>query len=145
MKGQIQATLTHEVKGNAIEAIDTLKDSLPFLLNLSTAQRVSLPKMDDGRRPFVEKALGYGEKESAVVPPYIDLAELRSDLELYSSLAEIYKPLKQLEQLLSDTLIAAGSDSYTAALSIYNSAKRAAKDGVPGAQSIVDDLKKLFE
>lgn len=145
MKGNIQAQLSAEAKASAIEVVNNLKELLPFLLSLSSKQRQALPKMDDGRRPFVEKALNYGTVEAGIVPPYIDLEELKLDLELYNALNEIYQPLKQLEEGLSDTLIAAGSDSYTAALSIYNSAKRAAKDGVPGTKAIVDDLKKMFE
>lgn len=145
MKGNIQAQMNEEALSTASEAVKALKSALPFLISLSGNERQSLPKMDDARRPFVEKALAYGTQEPGIVPPYIDMEELQADLELYKTLNEIYQPLKQLEESLSDTLMAAGSDSYTAALSIYNSTKRAAKDGVPGAGAIVDDLKKLFE
>jgi hypothetical protein len=53
--------------------------------------------------------------------------------------------IASLAEMVADSRTAAGSDAYTAALAIYNSAKTAAKQGVPGTQTIVDELGKLFE
>jgi len=53
--------------------------------------------------------------------------------------------LQSLAEMLNDARTAAGSDAYQAALSVYNSAKGAAKQGVPGTQTIVDEMGKLFE
>jgi len=50
-----------------------------------------------------------------------------------------------LAEMMNDTRTAAGSDAYQASLSIYSSAKAAAKQGVPGTQTIVDEMGKLFE
>ena len=52
---------------------------------------------------------------------------------------------KDIAEMVSDTRMAAGSDAYQAALSIYGSAKSAAKQGVPGTQTIVDEMGKLFD
>jgi hypothetical protein len=45
---------------------------------------------------------------------------------------------------MEDTLMLAGSDCYVASLSIYSSAKLAAKNNVPGATAIVQDLVQRF-
>lgn len=50
-----------------------------------------------------------------------------------------------LSELISNMRMAAGSDAYVASLSIYNSAKGAAKLGLPGTKAIVDELSKLFD
>lgn len=42
------------------------------------------------------------------------------------------------------SVMAAGSEAYVAALSIYNLVKDAARKNVPGAQTIYDDLKQRF-
>jgi hypothetical protein len=41
--------------------------------------------------------------------------------------------------------LAVGSEAYTAALAFFNSAKRAAKDGTPGAQAVADSLSVRFQ
>ncbi len=46
-----------------------------------------------------------------------------------------------LFDMVEDSSIAAGSDAFSAALSIYNSAK----SGVSGTDAIVNDLKQQFE
>jgi len=53
--------------------------------------------------------------------------------------------IASIAEMVSDTRIAASSDAYQAGLSIYGSAKGAAKQGVPGTQSIVDEMGKLFD
>ncbi|NJM16545.1 MAG: hypothetical protein HC896_15270 [Bacteroidales bacterium] len=57
----------------------------------------------------------------------------------------IHRESNRLSEMISDTLLAAGTDAYTAALSIYSSAKMAAKENIPGIDTIVDDLKRQFE
>jgi len=41
--------------------------------------------------------------------------------------------------------MAVGSEAFTAALAFYNTSKRAAKDGVPGAEEVASALKVRFE
>ena len=102
MDGNIKATISPEAKENVEQALAAIKVLLPFLISLSASKRMALPKMDDGRRPFVEKALSHGTKEKGIVPPYVDLEELQADLELYKDLNDIYQPIKQLEKSVED-------------------------------------------
>ena len=101
--------------------------------------------MDDSRSPFVGKCLQYALAEPNIVPPYVNLDELRSDLELFNNLQNIACEINRIADMISDTRIAAGTDAYVAALSVYNSVKQASKMNVPGTKPIFDDLKKLFE
>lgn len=52
--------------------------------------------------------------------------------------------MQQLVLNLDDTTTQAGSESYTAALTYYNSVKQAAKLSVPGSKAIYEDLRKRF-
>ena len=101
--------------------------------------------LDDSRTPFVAKCLQYAQKEAKIVPPFVDIVELNKDLTLFINLQNLSREINRIADMLNDTRIAAGTDAYVAALSIYNSAKQAAKMNVPGTQAIVDDLKKTFE
>jgi hypothetical protein len=69
---------------------------------------------------------------------------LKVDVEATSALLQIERPLEQLAQNLSDTVMLCGSEAYVAALAIYNSVKQAAKMKVPGAEPIAIDLGERF-
>ncbi len=101
--------------------------------------------IDDGRIPFVEKVIEYGKQEAKIVPPFIDLGEYAMDLALFKSLSGIAREVASLNEIIIDTRMVAGSDAFLSARQIYNAAKGAAKAGVPGTQSMVDELGKLFE
>ena len=145
MSGYITATFPQEKEQRALELIAELKEILPFVIKLSPSDRKTMPKIDDGRIPFVEKSLLFGKQQPMIVPPFAPLDELTNDLSLFSSLRRVALDLASLSEMVSDTRLAAGSDAYQAALSIYKSAKGASKMGVPGTQSIVDELSKLFD
>jgi hypothetical protein len=118
---------------------------MPFLLKLDPSVKKTMPALDDSHAPFVAKCLQYAQKDAKIVPPYVDLAELNKDFTLFTNLQNIAREINRLADMVNDTRIAAGSDAYVAALSIYNSVKQAAKMNVPGTKAIVDDLKKAFE
>ena len=145
MANLISATFTEENERQAMELLAQLKALFPFGIKLSADQKKRIPKLDDARIPFVEKGLFYGEQQPLVVPPYTNLGECKLDLEFFKATRRVGAELASIAEMVSDTRMAAGSDAYQAALSIYSSAKNAAKQGVPGTQSIVDDMGKLFE
>ena len=116
-----------------------------FCIKLTPDQRKRLPKLDDGRIPFVDKGLDFGLQQPKVLPPFIDLTEMKKDIDFVKATRRVGAALMSLAEMLDDTRMAAGSDAYQAALSIYASAKSAAKQEVPGTQTIVDEMGKLFE
>lgn len=144
MSDYISASFSSEDEQKALALIAELKALLPFGIKLSAEERMSMPKLDDGRLPFVEKGLNFGQQQPMIVPPFTPLEELSKDLKLFSSLRRVALELNSLSEMVNDTRTAAGSDAYQAALTIYNSAKGAAKMGVPGTQTFVDELGKLF-
>ena len=53
----ISATLTQADREAVMAAIATIKEKLPFLIDLTADDRKALPKMGDKSRAFVSKAL----------------------------------------------------------------------------------------
>jgi hypothetical protein len=86
MTKRVSAEMTQQQVDAALGAIDTIKENLPFLINLTTQERSDLPK-NDSRRPFVEKTLEYARDDQDMLPRYIDLDELGRDLSLFKNLA----------------------------------------------------------
>ncbi len=67
---------------------------------------------------------------------------MRRDLALYEALYPVLLSLTQLQELVDDTCIAAGSEAYTAALAIYNYAK--ASGDVAGLDAVIDEMGRRF-
>lgn len=144
MANLISATFTEEDEKKAMELLAQLKALFPFGIKLSDDQKKHLTRLDDGRIPFADKGLFYGGQQPMVVPPFTDLAEYKKDLDFVKATSRVGAELMSFAEMVNDTRIAAGSDAYQAALSIYSSSKAAAKQGVPGTQTIVDEMGKLF-
>lgn len=141
----ISASLDAATLASIQTKIAEIRALLPFLVSLTNAERVRLPKMADGTTPFVSKALSYAESTPSLVPPYLDVPELKQDFALAQTLGDLLRTLGQLTQSVQDTQMAVGSEAYAAALTFYQTTKQAAKVGVPGADAIYQDLKARFE
>ena len=127
------------------DAIQILNEKLlPHLKNLSAEDRREIPKMGDKTFVFVSKAHAHMISNPNLVPPYVEVEELKEDLEAVQTLKQVYGPLRQLADLLDDTMLLSGSEAYIGALAFYNYVKGAGKAGVPGTDMIYGDLQKRF-
>jgi hypothetical protein len=125
-------------------ALATAKTNLSFLISLTPNDRLSIPKMGDGTLAFVKKAYEYAKLNPTLVPSYINVEELRKDIETVEKLHSIYALVNELHSRLDDTMMLAGSEAYVASLSFYNAAKAAAKTNIPAAKPVADDLSARF-
>ena len=141
----ISLNIPEEDKTAISGAIQVLKDKLfPHLVSLTPDERMELPKMGDKTVSFVTKNFEYSGENPEMVPVYVDKAKLGTDVNGVIELRGYYLPLQQICDALSDSIMLAGSEAYVSALSIYNVVKDAAKRGVPGAQTIYEDLRSRF-
>ena len=127
------------------KAIATLKTKLiPALKSMNYEDKNELPKMGDKTIAFVTKAMEHCESNPDLVPPFLDTEEFKKDMKAIETLRSFYSPLEQVTGMLSDSMILAGSDAYSAALMFYGSVKSAKKSNVAKAGSIYDDLSSRF-
>ena len=117
----------------------------PYLIALKPDERAKLPKMGDKTMPFVEKVTEYCVANPEFVPIYMNVKNLNNDLQAANDLTTVYRSIGQLASSLNDTIMLAGSEAYSNALTYYNSVKEANKKNVPNAKTIFEDLKKRFE
>jgi hypothetical protein len=116
-----------------------------YLVNLTPEQSKELPKMGDKSYAFVTKALEYLQVTGTPIPPYTNVAEMVVDMNGYDTIRQILQAAQPTIDMLQDTMLLSGSEAYVAALAYYNYIKGAAKAGVPGAQTIYDDLSARFQ
>ncbi|MBK8805510.1 MAG: hypothetical protein IPO21_02210 [Bacteroidales bacterium] len=144
MENKISVTINAETTKVILDAIKTIEDNLPFLINLSVEDRKNLPKMGDKTVAFVTKALEYSKQNKDVVPSFLDVAEFEKDVDVVTNLSRVLVPLHQLAEKIDDTTMLGGSEAYTAALVFYSAVKGAAKAGVPGMKTIYNELQARF-
>lgn len=134
MQNRIDAAITAADRDKILDLINQIRALMPFLIDLSPEERQSLPKMGDKSRAFVSGALQLAANDDSYLPRLFDVAEMRKDVELAESLLPIVVALKQLSEFVDDTYVQVGSEAYTAALVVYQSARRngqgAALDGL---------------
>ena len=114
------------------------------LKTLSVKERRALPKMGDGSVAFVAKANEYAKTYGDLVPSFLDIPEMTANLNLHAQLQALEKLINPLLVAINDTMLQAGSDAYSAALSFYRTVKNAGKMNVQNAKVISEDLAKRF-
>ncbi|MCC5630471.1 hypothetical protein [Nostoc sphaeroides] len=139
---KVSAKLSSADREAVMQAITTIREKLPFLIDLTTEERKALPKLGDKSRAFVSKALEIGTQNPDFLPRSFDLNEMRQDIELFEALYPILLSLTQLQELVDDTSVAVGSEAYAAGLMVYNYAKVSGKGA--GLESMIDDLGRRF-
>jgi hypothetical protein len=125
-------------------AFQTILTNLPFLIGLTAEERRTLTAIDVSNKAFTEDAINAGVGNSTLVPSYISMVNMQNDLTLFTQLDEISALANQLCERIEDTRMLAGSEAYGQALNLYKAFTSAADAGVPGTDSIVEQLKKRF-
>jgi hypothetical protein len=138
----ISATLDSKDRSAVMDAIATIKEKLPFLIDLNANERQALPKMGDKSRAFVSKALEVATQNPDFLPRSFDLEELRKDVQLFEAMYPIVVALTQLQELVDDTCLAAGSEAYAAALQVYTYAKASGQGA--GLDGVVSEMGQRF-
>ena len=125
-------------------AIATINTNMPFLIGLMIEERITLPKIDVNNKAFTEDAINAAVNNSAMLPSYINVANMQSDLQLYNQIEELRSITAQTLERLEDTQMLAGSESYVNALTIYKMFGAAAEAGVSGSDTVYLQLKERF-
>jgi hypothetical protein len=75
-ENRISATLSQTDQQAVLDAINTIRTKLPFLVDLSPEDRHALPKMGDKSRGFVSQALDVATQNADILPRNFDVAEM---------------------------------------------------------------------
>ena len=124
MQNRIDAALSAADKDQILQLIQQIKGLMPFLVDLSADEIRELSKMGDRGLPFVRAAITAAEHDDNFLPRSFEVAEMRKDVDLLESLPPIMAAVSQLNELLNDTWLLAGSDAFAAGLEVYAAAQR---------------------
>ena len=139
---KVSATLNTNERQAVMDAIATIKQSMPFLISLTTEERKSAAKVGDRSRGFMRNCLDAAQQHEDCLPRSFDVAEMQKDVQLMDDLYPILMALTELRSLVDDTYFMAQNEAYLASLKVYESAK--CNDDMPGMKIVVDQLKQQF-
>jgi len=140
----ISAKLTEADVQAIKEALATIQDKLPFLVNLTVEERRKLFKMGNKSHAFVSNSLTAAQSNRGILPASFNVDEFVSDYQLATTLTDIHLGLQQLTEKVDDTLMAVSSEAMSSSLTVYDYVKTAAKK-TPGLKAIADQLGERFK
>ena len=85
----INATLLTADQEAITAAVNTIKQKLPFLIDLTSDDRQAIVKLGDKSQAFLKKALDVAALNPGVLPVSFDLTEMRNNAQLYADLSSI--------------------------------------------------------
>lgn len=141
---RINVTMTAAQVTAVKNALQTILTNMPFLTGLTVEERIGIPKINVSNKVFVEDAINAGVNNASMLPSYMALPPMQTDLQLFNQLEELLVLSRQLTEKLEDTQMLAGSEAFISGLAIYRLFGAAAEAGVPGADTIYDALKQRF-
>ena len=139
------AVLPTEVVAQIEAKVAEIKQTMPYLVGLSTNDHMKLNILGSKSTQFVQRAVESVRQNPELAPSFLDAEEMERNYALYNNLLTVLEPVQQLERMIADTMMVAGNLAYKDALDYYNSVKRAAKSNVPGAESVSENLKTRFK
>jgi hypothetical protein len=128
-KNNISATLAETAVTNINTAIATIRTNLPFLLNLTAAQRRDLQHAGSSGQGVIQSALDFVAQHPEALPATFDTAEFAKDGALLTPFAPIVTSIASLNEDVSDTMIALQADLYSEFLDVYAFAKANNRSG----------------
>jgi hypothetical protein len=143
---RISITITDAQKTNIIQAVAEVATlTTNIQVNMSKAEIKPLPKIADGRIPAAQKVAQYAVSNPEFLPPHADVPEFLKDFKAFMDLREIVRPMRQVLDGVENSMYVCGSEAWEFVRNYYKTVQFQAKMGVPGAQTIYDDLRPLFE
>jgi len=144
MENQVSMEITPLIQADVIAKLNDVIGLLPDLFSLTADQRREVLKMGDKSTAFVSHTFAHAEQHGEFCPSYLDMVEFKKDVDLDKVIYSIKTVVEAFLSNLEDTRMIAGSEGFYEALAYYNSVKEAAKNNVPNAKAIYDDLKARF-
>ncbi|RZS99456.1 hypothetical protein [Aquimarina brevivitae] len=113
-------------------------------INLTPEQRQQYGRIANQNKLIVDKAKNYMEQHPDWVPRFVDKAEFDRDYTARQQVESRVQLLENLSTQLIDTKTLLDHDNYNNALSFYRMIRYLAGENEPGAKSVYEDMRVLF-
>jgi hypothetical protein len=128
-KNKVSAELVAQTLTEILAAFATIKEKLPFLINLTDDERAHLPHIGDKSGEVLTQTLNFVAQFPEALPATFNRAEFQKDGALFNSLESVAMASAQNNQMIQDTRLALRSDLLLAILDVYAFAKANNRNG----------------
>lgn len=126
------------------DAFAVVLNKLPFLVNLTSAERQSIVKTGPDSLSFVQNALSAAQGNPDIFPASFNRDGFKKDVELFALMTELVTLAESVLSQLDDTRLAVGGEAMQGAITTYNYAKAASKT-TPGLKPVAEQLGARFQ
>jgi len=119
------------------------KDLMPFLLAMTTKQRLTTVKMSRKRFQFVSYTIDSCKVEPLIVPTWVNPHGIENDFTLSNQLLGVESILEDMLIEVRDTRMQLGAEALKASSDVYDHVRKA-KDRIPGIAAIYETLKASY-
>lgn len=128
-QNKVSAVLATTAVTNINTALATIRTNLPFLINLTPQERHDLAHAASGGQGVLLDSLTFAAQHPEALPATFNAAEFAKDGALLTPFAPVAAAVAQLNEDVSDTMIALQSDLYAEFLDVYAFAKANNRNG----------------
>ena len=132
----VTLAITDDQVAAALAGLQQVEAALPGLMAFEAGTRRGRALMGPRSEPFARQTLRVLEQNPGIVPPSLDLAGARVDLDAHDRLRPVLERLQRLTTRVDDTVAALGSDVMDVALEGYALVK------VSGRAQGLDELRR---
>lgn len=122
-QNKVSAQLAAQAVTDILAAYATIKQKMPFLINLTADERAHLPHIGDKSGEVLTQTLNFVSQFPEALPATFSIAEFQKDGALFTPLETVAMASTQNDQLIQDTRLALRSDLLLAILDVYAFAK----------------------
>lgn len=126
---QVSAVLTPTNVTAVTDAINDIRDALPFIVHLTPDERQSLVKAGDKSQGAIQASLIFASQHPEALPANFNAVEFAKDGTLLTPLSQVAAAVASLHEDIQDTLLALNSDLMLEFLDLYAIAKANNRDG----------------
>jgi hypothetical protein len=142
-EGRINASLSEEKVSLIKQAVQVIRENMPFLLALSPDERKTMLKAGQKSEGFLNRIATMAREHPELVPPAVDVISFQNDAELFDALGRFSPELTALTESIEDTRMVAGSEAMATGLMLYGIFKQA-KRQVAGLDDVLVDVGARF-
>ena len=117
---------------------------LPWLFSISDEDKMVMPKMGDKSVGFDDKCGGYMGSNPEFLPGFVHIAEVLKDRALRAQVLKFLPQFLVFVEMLKDTFMVINSEIWMADLAYYQGVREGKRRGLPGADTIFNDLRQRF-
>jgi hypothetical protein len=139
-----EASLTQARMEGIMNLIRQLEQNLPFLEQLTPAERKGIYRKGDKQLEYIRTTLRYARQLPHLVPNYVDVGKLGHDLYIGEQLEAILTRVSSLVSKIEDTKMLFYEEAFESSRLIYQSFRNASQNNMKQASEAVDDLKQYF-